>query len=205
MKTIFLSGAHGSGCSFIKSQATGVNVLSPDTGTCHESWSYTQTQNHDRIIFFHHSDLDYIRSRYNPDITVWLQINPDNIEKLCQRIVVLDFLLVDGQTDWVWTLEKHNILAGPDWPAYSSNIKDYPAWCLAELMQVAYDRSAPWMQANNNFDYVIDSDELFGNSPPVTLKKFLTAINCKLDIDFLKTWQQKNESIYQENKHYFKL
>jgi len=202
MKTIFLSGAHGSGCSFIKSQATGVDIISPETGTCHESWKYARTQNNDKIMFFHYSNLDYIQSTYKPDVTVWLHINANNIEKLCQRIVVLDFLLPH---DWAWTPEKHNILAGPDWPEYSNNIKNYPAWCLHELIQVAYDRSSAWMQKNNNFDYIIDSDELFGSSPPVTLEKFLHGVNCKINIDFLIKWKTKNKLMNQENKHYFKL
>jgi hypothetical protein len=207
MKTIFISGAHGSGCSLIKSMAVQSYKIDSAVGTCHESWNYEQTTHGDRIIFDHYYSYQYIKQQWNPDIVVWVQINKNNIAQLCHRIVMLDFLYTADpvwiQKDWCWTQQKHNRIAGPDWPSYSTTITNYPQWCLDEMCQVAYDRSQAWMGHNPHCDYVVDSDELFGSAEPVTLSLCLHELGCKIDLDFLNTWQQKNAEIYRQYRDLF--
>jgi len=207
MKTIFISGAHGSGCSLIKSLAVQSKIIDPNLGTCHESWKYEQTSAGDRIVFDHYYSYQHIKQHWNPDIVIWLQINKNNITQLCHRIVILDFLYTTDpvwiQKDWCWTQEKHNRIAGPSWPAYSKIITDYPQWCLDEMCQVAYDRSQAWLGLNPHCDYVIDSDELFGSSDPITLSLCLKELGCLIDLEFLHSWQEKTKQLYSQYRDLF--
>jgi hypothetical protein len=207
MKTIFISGAHGSGCSLIKSMAVQSHAIDFTVGTCHESWNYEQTIRGDRIIFDHYYSYQYIKQHWNPDILVWVRVNKKNITQLCHRIVMLDFLYTADsswiQKDWCWTQQKHDRIAGPDWPAYSITITDYPQWCLDEMCQVAYDRSYAWMGENVYSDYTIDSDELFGSAEPVSLSWCLHELGCSIDLNFLKTWQKTNTEIYNQYQSLF--
>lgn len=207
MTNIFISGAHGSGCSLIKSLATSSKIIDYKYGTCHESWTSDFTMNRDRIIFNHQPSYKTIKEIWNPDIIIWLHVNKKNITRLCRRIVILDFLYTNDhnwvEKDWCWTKKKHDTLAGPDWPAYSTILSNYPQWCLDEMCQVAYDRSKPWMTASKHATYVIDSDELFGLAPPTTLSNTLESLNCTVDKDFLSQWKIKNNEIYEEYKNLF--
>ena len=207
MRTVFLSGAHGSGCSFIKSLAVGKCQIDSTVGTCHESWNYEQTPLGDRIVFDHWYSQQAITAKWNPDLTIWLKINTDNLLYLCRRIVILDFVYTADCTwidrDWCWTPAKHNRIAGPDWPKYSTNITDYPQWCLDEMCQVAYERSMPWLLDNPRFDFTVDSNELFGTAEPATLTQCLTELGSALDDEFLKQWQTKNQEIYNQYRHLF--
>ena len=200
VKRIFISGAHGAGCSLIKSLATGVKIINPNIGTCHESWNHELTQNGDLIEFQHYHNT-------KSDILVWFKVNEKNLTHICQRIVVLDFMYADDpiwvKNDWSWTKEKHARIAGPDWPDYSNKITDYPQWCLDELCEVAYNRTKPWTIIDTRYHLVIDSDELFGNSPPDSLTAFFNSINCKLDFEFLSTWKNNIQQQYAANAHLF--
>jgi hypothetical protein len=102
-----------------------------------------------------------------------------------------------SKNEWCWSQVMHNQLAGPDWPPYSVNIEDYPMWVRDEICQVAYNRSLPWTVKNTGYNFIIDSDELFGTSDPVTLLDFFNSINCKVDFDFIKQWREKNYKIWQ--------
>lgn len=207
MRNVFLSGAHGSGCSLIKSLAVQSYATDQQVGTCHESWNYNSTPSGDRIVFDHWYSRGAINQRWQPDFTIWLKINPENVLYLCHRIVILDFLYTQDPTwiqrDWCWTEAKHNRIAGPDWPKYSRSILDYPQWCLDEMCQVAYERSLPWMSDNNRFDLTVDSNELFGTADPISLSNCLSELGSKINHDFLLQWQQKNQEIYHQYRHLF--
>jgi hypothetical protein len=204
---IFLSGAHGSACSMIKSQMTKVFELDSRTNTCHQSWTAQRTTAGDSIQFFHYTDPAYIQSQFQPDQTIWLRVAEENIVQLCQRIVVLDFMYTNDPAwmakDHCWTPEKHARIAGPSWPAYSTNIDDYPDWCLNELCQIAYDRTLPWIRHNSSFDWEISSDELFSFRDPSKLRQVLAQFGCGLNHDFLYTWRMKNFLLWQQYKHMF--
>jgi len=201
---IFLSGAHGSACSMIKSQLTGVAVMDPVANTCHESWTTQRTQRGDHIHFFHDTDA----AKYKPDLTIWLQVSENNIIQIVQRIVVLDFIYTNDPAwmakDHCWTPEKHARIAGPNWPAYSSNIDDYPGWCLDELCQVAYDRTLPWMADNSAYDFVIPSADLFSHQDPATLRSVVSKLGCNLNHDFLYRWRMNNFLLWQQHRYRFK-
>jgi hypothetical protein len=203
---LFLSGAHGSGCSLVKSLLTNIKVLANE-GTCHESWKIASTQAHDYIYFDHVPDIDLIKQQWQSDQVIWLWLNPKNVEFVCRRIVYLDFVYANDPEwlakDWAWTMSKHNRLAGSDWPAYSKNLQDYPLFVRQELYQTAYDRSADWMQSNPQADYFIDSDELFGNAPPRTLQTVADQLQCTIDLEFLTKWKTKNHAMYAEYKKLF--
>jgi hypothetical protein len=202
MKKIVISATKGSGPSLVKSLAVGLTKIDSEYGTCHESWQHERTQNNDEITFTTHTaDLDEIQKEFNPDITIQLYINPKNLVQICQRLVIVDFMYTQdniwAKNGWCWSQAMHDQLAGPDWPTYSINIKDYPVWVRNEICQVAYDRSLPWTVKNPGFNFVIDSDELFGNSAPVTLLECFNSINCQINFDFINQWRKKNYKIWQ--------
>jgi len=207
MKNIFISGAHGSACSLVKSLTTGIKIIDQRIGTCHESWTRNQTLNNDFIIFSHCYSYQSIKKNWNPDVIIWIHINEKNITQICRRVVILDFLYAEDPEwllkDWCWTEDKHNRLQGPSWPPYSKVITDYPQWCLDEMCQVAYDRSKAWTKISKYATYSIDTDELFGSSDPHTLSDTLESLNCSVDKDFLSQWKIKNNKIYEEYKNLF--
>jgi hypothetical protein len=200
---IFLSGAHGSACSMVKSQLTGVHKIDPLTNTCHESWTARRTTGGHSVEFFHNTDP----TQYRADINVWLRVSQANIIQIVQRIVVLDFIYT-YDANWVakdhcWTPEKHARIAGPDWPPYSANINDYPGWCLNELCQVAYDRTLPWTVSNPEFDLEIDSSDLFSFQDPAGLRSIVAQLGSSLNHNFLYQWRMKNFLLWQQHKHRF--
>jgi hypothetical protein len=199
MKKIFISGAHGSACSLVKSLAIGNVQIDDKFATCHESWTINKTQNQQNICFNHTFDRKIIQKNWNPDIAIWIKIADENITLICRRIVILDFVYTDDpqwvQNDWCWTTQKHQRLAGPDWPPYSKNIFDYPSWCLDEMCYVAWERSRPWMTDREDFDYTISSDELFGNSPRTGLVDCFLDLGLKIDHDAIDNWKQKNSEL----------
>lgn len=200
---IFLSGAHGSACSMIKSQLTGVFGLDPITNTCHESWTAQRTTSGHSIQFFHDTDP----LKYKADKTIWLRVDPKNIVQIVQRIVVLDFMYT-ADPNWMakdhcWTPEKHARIAGPDWPAYSTDINDYSSWCLDELCEVAYSRTLPWTESNSEYDLEINSQDLFSFQDPAGLRTVLAEIGCTLNHDFLYQWRMKNFLLWQKYQHRF--
>lgn len=207
MKTIFISGAHGSGCSIVKSLLTGVKILDNEKGTCHESWNHGQTVNQDRVFFYHFFSRTDIVKMCDPDIVIWIYINEKNLLQICQRIVVLDFLYTNDKVwiekDWCWTQRKHETLAGPDWPSYSKNIFDYPTWCLNEMCQVAYERCLPWTKVGPGADYIVDSNELFTDNQGSSLETILNDLKCPLDKSFLAAWQNKNKAIQDRYQDLF--
>ena len=199
-KKIFISGAHGSAVSLVKSLAIGKTEIDNTRSTCHESWQLDWTQNKQRIVVNHTWKKDEIKKRWNPDVTIWLKIDSQNVEFICRRIVVLDFLYTNDPTwmerDWCWTPQKHQRLAGPDWPEYSTEISRYPSWCLDEMCQVAWERSRPWMQDRDDFDFVINSDELFGDSPRVSLQRCFENLGLTINHDDINRWKQKNLELF---------
>lgn len=174
-------------------------------GTCHSAWNKHTTINGDIIHGTHLSDLSTINARFCPDVTVWMYVNRKNLSQLCQRIVVLEFLYArDSNEEGLgWTPNKHNAIAGSSWPPFSTNITDYPTLCLNELCQVAYNRSFRWTHTNNNFTFQIDSDELFGDSAPVTVENWLASINCTLDTDFFQSWKSKQHQLFLKYRELF--
>ena len=156
------------------------------------------TKNGDFIETQHLYDLPTIKKNSSPDITVWVKINKKNSLQICQRIVVLEFLYARDTYDLVfhWTRKKHDEIAGPDWPPFSTTITDYPTWCLNELCQVAYNRCCLWEKSNDDFDFQIDSDELFGNSEPNSIRSWLDSIGCELDLEFLNTWKTLQQELF---------
>jgi hypothetical protein len=208
MSKILLVGAHGAGCSMIKSQLTGVQVIDPVKNTCHESWKAGLTQHNDNIFFTHNLNLEEERKKYPFDTTIWLRIDPENIQQLVQRVVVLDFMYTDDEQwlkkDHCWTPEKHQRIAGPDWPEYSQSIDDYPTWCLDELCQVAYDRSSPWFTTPaTGFDYVIGTSDLYSFVDPVGLASVMSELGCQINYEFLFEWRKKNLLMWQKYEHLF--
>lgn len=207
MKNIFISGAHGSACSLIKSLATTTRIIDQRVGTCHESWTSDQTTNNDLIMFSHCYSYQVIKENWNPDAIIWIHINEKNITQICRRVVILDFLYIEDpgwmSKDWCWTKDKHDRLQGPDWPLYSNTISDYPQWCLDEMCKVAYDRIKPWTKVSKYATHVIDTDELFGSADTCTLSDTLKSINCSVDADFLNQWKIKNNKIYEQYQHLF--
>ena len=199
-KKILISGAHGSACSLIKSMMTEVISIDAQAGTCHQSWTSTTTTNKDKVMWNHSYRRDIIEKNWNPNIIIYIKINLDNIVQICRRVVILDFIYTQDpswiQKDWCWTNEKHDRLAGPDWPPYSNNIYDYPQFCLDEMTQAAYERVSPWLIDRTDFDYVLDTAEFFGESEPVTLQHCFNELGCKLDMDFIRTWREINNNIY---------
>jgi len=193
---VFISGAHGSACSLVKSLATGNVQIDDNYATCHESWKARYTQKNQIIVFNHAFDRDAIQKNWNPDVTIWLKIDPKNVELICRRIVILDFMYTDNllwmQNDWCWTLQKHQRLAGPDWPEYSTKISDYPTWCLDEMCHVAWERSRPWMLDRDDFDYTINSDELFGDSNRSGIEKCFSDLGLTINHYDIDRWKQKN-------------
>jgi hypothetical protein len=206
-KKIFISGAHGSACSLLKSLAIGRVTIDSRYATCHESWTTNRTQKNDYIMFNHEPNRQKITEKWNPEVTIWLKINVKNVETICKRIVILDFLYVNDShwmlNDWCWSLQKHQRLAGPDWPVYSTQISDYPTWCLDEMCHVAWERSRPWLEDRNDFDYVIDTDELFGNSPRVMLEKCFGDLGLRIDHDAVDKWKQQNFDIFMPYMNMF--
>ena len=200
MKKIFISGAHGSACSLIKSMFTGIKQIDPIAGTCHQSWETTVTTNKDLINWHHSYGIDYIQKRWNPNVLVYLQINPKNIVQICRRIVILDFMYTQdpdwARNNWCWTKEKHDSLAGPDWPQYSINIYHYPKFCLDEMTQVAYERTCPWIQTRTGFDYTLDTAEFFSGTEPHSLQHCFNSLGCNLDMSFVENWRNTNNKLY---------
>jgi hypothetical protein len=204
MKNICISASFGSGNSFLRMLTFDKKVIDP-AGTCHTAWNQNLTKNGDYINVTHLYDLSVIRSKFSPDITVWLQINKKNLLQICQRIVVLEFLYAKDTYDYVfhWTRKKHDEIAGPNWPVFSTTITDYPGFCLDELCQVAHNRCELWARPNDNFDFQIDSDELFGDSDPVTIKQWLKELNCQLDMDFFNSWKTKQQELFLKYQSLF--
>jgi hypothetical protein len=211
MKKIVISGAFGAGFSMLKT----LTLLKKDfdkTGiTCHDAWNekVRTTINNDSILTSHLYDIDNIVKKFRPNITVWLYINKKNILQICQRIVVLEFIYAvdrmprEPGKNFGWNQLKHNNLAGKDWPKFSTKITDYPTFCLDELCQDAFNRCEIWTRHNSNFDLEIDSDELFGDSPPVTIQNWLSTVGCVLDQDFLNKWQTVQKKLFHDHCHLF--
>ena len=174
-------------------------------GTCHTAWKRHKTINGDRIDTTHLNDLPTLKNKFSPDITVRICINKKNLIKICQRIVVLEFLYAQDTYDYVfhWTRLKHNTIAGPSWPKFSTEITDYPTFCLDELCKIAHNRCTLWEDDVADFDFQIDSDELFGDSEPVTITKWLTAIDCKLDQEFLDQWKTAQTQLFLKYQSLF--
>jgi hypothetical protein len=204
MKRICISSPFGSGNSVLKMLTMSEKTIDP-TGTCHSAWTKNKTINNDQIDVTHHYDLSVIQEIFYPDISVWVHINKKNILDLCQRIVILEFLYAKDTNDYIfcWTRSKHNAIAGPDWPSFSTVITDYPTFCLDELCQVAYNRCVLWTQPNKDFTFQIDSDELFGSAPPVTINQWLASIDCQFDMEFFETWKNKRQQLLQNYQHLF--
>jgi hypothetical protein len=205
---IFISGPHGVGCSMIKSMAVGVRQIDPVRNTCHQSWTRWQTTQGDDIRFGNDFDCAVVFDGYKPDIRLWVSVSDHNIDQLCERIVLLDFLYADDaewiSNDWSWSQDKHNRLAGPDWPKYSTRLEQYPLWCRLEMLKVAQDRIKPWQVVDARFNWNIPSAELYDDVDPTELKKFLAHIGCVYDEEFLHTWRRKNKKMYLDNTHLFR-
>lgn len=204
MKKICISSAFGTGNSLLKMLTFRDKIIDAH-GTCHESWNNNSTINNDYIHAVHLYDWPTIVDKFSPDITVWLHINEKNIKQICQRIVVLEFLYARDTDEYIfcWTRNKHNAIAGPDWPPFSTKINDYPTFCLDELCQVAYNRCSIWTQPNDSFTFQIDSDELFGQAEPVTINRWLSEINCELDLQFFETWKCIQQKLFLDYQSLF--
>lgn len=202
MKQIFLSAAHGSAGSLVKSLLTNTKKLSVE-GTCHDSWSIGITQNGDNIKFNHNIPANI----GNPDTSVRIQVNPINVAFITMRIVYLDFIYATDpywiKIDGAWTQQKHDRLAGSNWPAYSTNILDYPLFCRKEMCQVVQDRIMPWITNNDQFDYTINSNDIFGSTSIDSLQNVFTKLNCKLDLNFLQQWKNKNFELHNKYRELF--
>lgn len=202
---IFISGAHGSACSFVKSQFLKLHTIDRN-GTCHEAWNSNITKT-DLVLFDHWPNINTIHQNCKPNVTIWIRIAQENIVQIINRIVILDFLYTNNNTwvekDWCWTEQKHDRIAGRSWPTYSTDISSYPTWCLNEMCEVAYERSKPWLADGKDFDYVIDSRDLFSFQEPITLRNTLNSLEYTLDENFLNAWRNKNYLLWQEHKHRF--
>ena len=203
---IMISATKGAGMSLIRGLLT--NNVHVDTlyGTCHQSW---ETPNHEskHTVWSSHDHGANFEGDIVPDITVGIWINSKNLIQICQRLVIVDFQYAQDATwqakQWAWHKGKHDQLAGPDWPPYSTDITKYPEWCRNEMCQVAYNRSKYWTHSDLPYDYIIDSDELFGDSNPVTLQKLFNAVDMPLDLDTIRLWKNKNNQINWECSHLF--
>ncbi len=204
---IAITGTKGAGFSLIAGLITNNVRIHPDFGTCHQSWEFPISKNEHTVSVTHEHDLDTIKKICDPNVIIGIWINPKNLIQICNRLVFTDFQFAPDTTwkmnHWAWHKEKHDILAGPDWPPFSENIADYPQWCLNELCQVAYDRSRYWLDKNMPYDFIIDSDELFGTAAPASLNKIFTYLNVTLDLDTLNQWKNKNREIYQHYQQLF--
>jgi hypothetical protein len=207
MKNISIYSAYGSGNSFLKSLTLENRRMDPVIGTCHDSWTSNITSAGGTVNVYHFYNIDSAKKQNANDITVLLRINEKNIVQICQRIVVLDFLYANDTSltahDGAWNIKKHNALAGPDWPKFSTNINDYPEFCLNEICQSAYHRCENWTYPNNNFTFQIDSDELFGESDPIIIQEMLDDIGCTLDKVFLDNWKKKQKQTFLQYRHMF--
>jgi hypothetical protein len=204
MTRICISAPFGSGNSFLKMLAMPEKIIDP-VGTCHSAWTKNKTVNNDEIDVTHQFDISVIQEKFYPDISVWVHINKKNLLDLCQRIVILEFLYAKDTIDYIfcWGRSKHNAIAGPDWPPFSTVITDYPTFCLNELCQVAYNRCVTWTHPNTAFTFQVDSDELFGAAPPTTINQWLSSINCVLDQEFFETWKKRQQQLLQDHRHLF--
>lgn len=186
---------------------TGVNGLDDNIGTCHESWKEDRTQNADTVILAHDYGVDYVNEKYQPDEKIFVWINPKNISTIARRIVILDFFYANDPewktNGWAWDLQKHQRLAGPDWPDYSDQMDHYPGWCLDEMCQVAYERIKPWTTVIDGYEHVIDSNEIFGTSATESLEKCFRSIFCQVNEPFLRQWQKVNFPIIHRHDHKF--
>ena len=207
MKKILISSAFGAGNSCLKSLTLENKRMDPEIGTCHDAWDKHTTSAGDYIGVCHLYDINVINAKETSDINVCLQINNKNLIQICQRIVVLDFLYATNKSwttyDGAWNIKKHATLAGPNWPAFSTNINDYPVFCLDEICETAYHRCKNWIYPNNDFTFQVDSDELFGDSKPTTIQQMLDAIGCTFDQDFLDKWKNKQKQTFLKYKDLF--
>lgn len=196
---IFISGAHGSACSLVKSLAIGSVKIDAQVGTCHESWGKNLTPHRQEIWFAHNFDLLKIKRQEQPDVMIWLQIDAEDIVWICRRVVILDFIYAQDPhwfaNDWCWTPKKHERLAGPDWPTYSQDIRDYPGWCLDEMCQVAWERTSPWTHENAHCDYTLGTNEFFGTSARRRLVQCFGDLGLSIDHAAIDLWREKNHAI----------
>jgi hypothetical protein len=206
MKNIIISAAKGSGPSIVKAMTIGQILFNPLTGYCHDSWEYSTTTAGDRITFTHEHRADKIRVN-NSDVVIGIKLNRSNALQVVHRCVMVDFEYANDpqwvNNDWCWTPAFHDRIAGPDWPAYSKNILDYPEWCRNEMCQVAWEKVSPWICSYTEFDYEIDSTELFNEIAPVTLTNALTSIGCNLNQPFLRQWRIRNQYNWEQHKKLF--
>lgn len=209
MSNILISAPFGLGSACLKTLTLANKNMDQNIGTCHDSWHITNTVHGDTILARHTPNIKDAEANLNMqfDMTVWMRINEKNLEQICQRIVVLDFLYSDDpgfvNDGGAWNIDKHNRIKGDTWPEFSKNITDYPQWCLDEICQTAYYRCEPWVSDNNKFDFQIDSDELFGDAEPVTIKTWLGALGCEFDVEFLNQWKAKQRDTYLKYKDLF--
>ena len=204
MKKICVSAAFGTGNSMLKLLTMDDKKIDA-FGTCHTAWGRHTTINGDRIDVTHLHHLPTLKNKFSPDITAMIWVNQKNLIKICQRIVALEFLYAQNSYDYVfyWTKLKHNSIAGPSWPEFSTKITDYPTFCLDELCKVAHNRVTLWENNDADFDFQIDSNELFGDAEPVTITKWLTAVDCKLDWEFLDQWKTEQTQLFLKYQSLF--
>lgn len=205
MTHIAISAAFGSGNSVLKSLAQTQRDIDPATGTCHAAWLNTRTVQGDRIDHTHLSQPDLIQQQLGANQLVWLHIAPQNVQQIVQRIVSLEFLAAaqEPRPGWAWTPEKHQNLAGPEWPHYSTQLTHYTADQRNELCQAAWHRIQPWLACPDQVDYCIDSRELFEPVEPSTIQQWLAAHDIALDREFLRCWQARQHQLYLTNQHLF--
>ena len=205
MKRIVISAAFGSGNSLLKSLAQTPRNIDPATGTCHAAWANDRTVQGDSIEHTHINSTELIRSQLAATELVWLHIAQENIVQLVQRIVAIEFLAAgtEPKPGWAWTPIKHQQLAGPTWPAYSTDLKDYTPEQRNELCQAVWHRIQPWLACPADVDYRIDSRELFDCVEPKTIQLWLASHDIELDHEFLGRWQDRQQRIYQDNQWLF--
>lgn len=146
------------------------------------------------LLYSHYTNLTDVKN-YMPNLTVVLiDYTEDDIELISRLRTVKAHSLQ-------WNQEQYDLLAGPDWPAYSKDNIAESKLIQDELTQMRIPTTRDWLTDvdQNQIDYTVPFRMITGQDSGLNQKVadiFGLPESAQLD-NFIKEYQQVNQKLYQ--------
>lgn len=214
MKQYYLLSVAGSGGMFVSAlmlhyMGLPSNPQVSATGDCHDlgngTWkpaddvfligdrwehrSYRRT-----LLYSHYTNLTDVKT-HMPDLTVVL------ISYTAADVELISRLRTVKAHSLQWNQEQYDLLAGPDWPAYSKDNITESKQIQDELTQMRMPITRDWLAEvdHSQVNYTIPFRMITGQDPGLNqtvANIFGQPQSVQLD-EFIKEYQQVNRELYQ--------